>query len=186
MIGGITIESQPAASRTSNSTARRARRPARPAIGVVGRVADRFDQVEGLGRVGIGFQRRLDQGARRAVGDRRRDGLDPVDAFDRAASPPRTSPALRDDDVGQRGRARGEALVEQVLAFDRFDFGRGRCLRWSVRSRRRRSRRRRSAGRAIEPGHHPLRGETATRLPTRAQKPWVASAACSSRWRRIS
>ena len=122
MIGGITIESQPAASRTSNSTA------VGPPTRVLGRdgvrrLADRFDQVEGLGRVRVRFEGRLDQDAGRPFGDRPRDRLDPVRPLPPPPAPPATSARFWDDDVGQRGRARGEALVEQVLAFDRFDFG---------------------------------------------------------------
>ena len=68
----------PAASRTSTSTALG---PPTSVSGdaVVRRLADRFDQVEGLGRVGIGFQRRLDQDAGRPFGDGPGDRLDAVD-----------------------------------------------------------------------------------------------------------
>ena len=52
----------------------------------VGGVADRVDQVEGLGRVRVGFERRLDQGPRRPFGDRRRDRLDAVDSGDGACA----------------------------------------------------------------------------------------------------
>ena len=87
----------------------------------VGGFADRFDQVEGGGRVRVRFERRLQQRARRPGGDRVGDFLDPGDAFDRGSD--RFDLAgFGDDDVGQPGRPRGEALVDQVLPFDRFDF----------------------------------------------------------------
>ena len=45
----------------------------------MGGVADRFDQVEGLGRVGVRFEDRLDQDPRLALGDRAGDAFDAVD-----------------------------------------------------------------------------------------------------------
>ena len=121
MIGGITVESQPAASRTSNSTA------VGPPISVpgadrVGRVADRRDQFEGVSRVGVRREHRLDEDAGRPFGDGGGDRLDAVDP----ATVLRTAGdfgAVGDDDVGQRRGPGGEALVEQVLAFGRLDFG---------------------------------------------------------------
>ena len=152
---------------------------------VVGRVADRFDQVEGLGRVGVRFERRLDQGPGRPFGDRA--GRPPRRRRPRPPTPRTAGTSARfwDDDVGQRGGARGEALVEQVLAFDRFDFGAVAVFAGQVgREEGEAAAEDQQDGERAAPMTR--RGEIATRSPTRAQKPWVASAACSSRWRRIS
>ena len=177
MIGGITVESQPAASRTSNSTAVGPPTTA-PGSTSVGGFADRFDQVEGLGRVRVRFEGRLDQDSgerrRRPVGDR----VDAVDAWT-ADLRTRARRRRRDDDVGQRGGPGGKLLSSRCWPSTDSTSVAIAVFAGQV------GREEGEAG--AEDQQHGDRAErdpawrpTATRLPTRAQTPWVASAACSS------
>src|ERR1700709_557717 len=118
MIGGITFESQLAASRTANYTAVGAPAPAAGGGGL----ADRLARGEGVGRVGVGLEYGLDQEPGLSLGNRLRDAFDAADLGYRLPHRAHFGSPWHDD-VGQGGGPGREALVEQVLPFGRLDFG---------------------------------------------------------------
>ena len=120
MIGGITIESQPAASRTSNSTA----------VGPPTRVLGR-DRGPLRGSVRPGRRPRSNTVSAPSVAWTRMPGGPSATGGETASTPSTAATASRTAGRRPRSRttmsvsavvARGEALVEQLLAFDRFDF----------------------------------------------------------------
>ena len=119
-------------------------------------------------RCATGGADRLDA---RHVGDRRRHALDVG--------------GVGDDDVGRRARAGREALGQQLLALRPTRPRCGSCRWWSGRSRRTSGRGTSRAGSPTAPTKV-RSGLTATRSPTRFQKPCVASTWCSCWTRRSS